>query len=323
MSNITIGLMVKNEAPIIERCLISILPIHPDLVVILDTGSSDDTIIKAGLFLQKHKINYKIYFTQFVDFSTTRNELLNYIRQESSIDYILMIDADDILDFEVGFNAQKFKEGLNKNYYQIEFKMGTVVYHLPKLISNKKNYNYVGVTHEFLTGDNFTTNYNICKYFKMIQINDSARRISGAKTNHDIELLKKGIIETTDEYLKTRYTFYLAQGYYDRRDYINATQYYLERTKMEGWNEEIFYSYYKLGLISAQIDVPDVAKIIFYHLFAYHILPTRIESLVALKTILNKCGYTSLNDILQPIINKTPKPEFGLFIEENKYVKTN
>ena len=44
-SNITAALIMKNEEPVVERCINAIAP-HVNNIVVSDTGSSDGTIIE-------------------------------------------------------------------------------------------------------------------------------------------------------------------------------------------------------------------------------------------------------------------------------------
>ncbi|NCX94258.1 MAG: glycosyl transferase, partial [Gammaproteobacteria bacterium] len=70
----------------------------------------------------------------------------------------------------------------------------------------------------------------------------------GSKSNkltRDIELLKNGLIEHPNN---DRYTFYLANTYHDSGQYDLAMETYRTRTKLGGWHEEIWYSYYRIGL---------------------------------------------------------------------------
>lgn len=86
-------MIVKNEAPVIERCLRSVRPfIHSWAIV--DTGSGDGTqqLIRSALVdlpgeLEEHP---------WVDFATSRNQALQLARRYG--DYALFVDADDTLE---------------------------------------------------------------------------------------------------------------------------------------------------------------------------------------------------------------------------------
>src|SRR6476620_5558871 len=91
-------LIVRDESAFIEACLESLTPIV-DEIVLIDTGSLDDTIDKARRFpIKLHKFAWRH------DFSAARN----FAIEQSSGDWILYIDADErleVLNREVWRNA--------------------------------------------------------------------------------------------------------------------------------------------------------------------------------------------------------------------------
>lgn len=84
-------MIVKNEAANLARCLSSVQAIADELIV-LDTGSTDETVTIAQSFgAQVH------HFTWSNDFSAARNEALKY----ATGDWVLVLDADEVLVPEV------------------------------------------------------------------------------------------------------------------------------------------------------------------------------------------------------------------------------
>lgn len=304
--------MVKNESSIIERCLKSIIPLA-DLVIITDTGSTDDTVIKSGLLLQLHKINYKIYSEPFLDFSTNRNKLLELAAYEP-VDYVLMIDADEVLEYNPKLDKPNFKDSLTHDFYDVQLKVNNLSYHLPRLTSNQKLLRYAGVTHEYLNTSGFSG--AVAKDICIQQINDSKRRISNQKFQEDAALLEKAIKTELNSGLLARYVFYLAQTYQNLREFSKAKELYLKRAALGGWKEEVFYCYYQLGKILEAEGNPACAN---YYIDAFEVIPERIESLAALKDYRLRQGHSCFAQILQSRILNTPKPASGLFIEEDKY----
>lgn len=66
------------------------------------------------------------------------------------IDYGLMIDADEVLVYEAGFNAGRFKRGMHCSLYDIQTRYADIVYTRPQLFSNRLEFHYKAVLHEFL-----------------------------------------------------------------------------------------------------------------------------------------------------------------------------
>lgn len=86
MSTLTVLVIARNEASVIGRCLSS-LPPHDELIVV-DTGSSDDTCEIA-----------KSYGAKIAQFTWTNNfaDARNFAESLATGDYVLWIDADEIL----------------------------------------------------------------------------------------------------------------------------------------------------------------------------------------------------------------------------------
>src|ERR1700722_1191850 len=95
---ICLSMIVKNEAPVIRRCLDSVRSII-DYWVIVDTGSSDGTqdIIRDHL----KDLPGELHERPWRDFAHNRSEALTLARAHG--DYSLIIDADDVLEIPEGF----------------------------------------------------------------------------------------------------------------------------------------------------------------------------------------------------------------------------
>ncbi|OYV51258.1 MAG: hypothetical protein B7Z78_09065, partial [Rhodospirillales bacterium 20-60-12] len=89
---LTATLIVKNEAQRLSTCLKSISPIV-DEIVIVDTGSTDETIEIAKSFIGKGPEIIIGHFDWIGDFAAARNHALSL----ATGDWILLIDADEQL----------------------------------------------------------------------------------------------------------------------------------------------------------------------------------------------------------------------------------
>ena len=82
---LALNMMVKNEAGNIAECIASVQPIVNE-IIILDTGSSDDTVsIARGLGAEI------FHFEWCDDFAVARNEALSKV----AADWVLVLDADE------------------------------------------------------------------------------------------------------------------------------------------------------------------------------------------------------------------------------------
>ena len=95
MITISLCMIVKNEEPVLARCLDSVASMM-DEIIIVDTGSTDRTKEIAAQYTNR------IYdFTWCDDFSAARN----YAFSLATMDYIYCPDADEYLDLE---NQRRF-----------------------------------------------------------------------------------------------------------------------------------------------------------------------------------------------------------------------
>lgn len=267
---ICLNMIVKNESKIITRLFDSIIKII-DCYCICDTGSTDNTIEIIQNYFQEKNISGKIISHEFINFSYNRNVALEECLGMS--DYILLLDADMII--EINFNLFDKKNIILSDYFYIFQGSNDFYYKNIRIIKNNNLFKYVGVTHEHL-------NINMNNNLKNQSINKNIFFIKdigdgGCKQNkflRDIQLLTKGIL---DEPNNSRYYFYLANSYYDIKNYSKAIDIYQKRIELNGWKEEIWYSYYKIGLCYNNLN--NFPKALFYWLEGYNYYPERLEGL--------------------------------------------
>src|SRR5699024_12143978 len=102
MMTISLCMIVQNEEDVLERCLDSIKNLV-DEINIIDTGSTDRTIEIA-----KKYTDHVFYFEWTGKFKDARNESFKHATK----DYILYLDADDVLLEEDQEKFMKVKETL-------------------------------------------------------------------------------------------------------------------------------------------------------------------------------------------------------------------
>lgn len=148
MIKISLCMIVKNEAAILSRCLDSVGDLM-DEIIIVDTGSTDDTKSVAA------KYTDRIYdFTWNNDFSAARNFSFSL----ANMDYIYAPDADEILDEE---NRKRFlllKEALLPEIEIVQMKYRTVsefntvlnarTEYRPKLFKRVRKFEWIDPIHE-------------------------------------------------------------------------------------------------------------------------------------------------------------------------------
>jgi glycosyltransferase involved in cell wall biosynthesis len=312
MKTISLCMIVKDEAHVIKRCLTSVKPLI-DYVLIVDTGSTDGTPDVIKEWLEQNNISGEVLIEPWKNFAHNRSFALSELRKREFIDYSLMLDADEILIFEDEFDVMSFKTEMTHDIYDVKTDFGGFTYYRHSITSNKKICRYEGVVHEFLVIENEESR-GIANGFFNRPIQDSARNKSGNKFLKDIELLKEALSGEVSDWLRSRYTFYLAQSYRDSGNKEESLKYYLERSEMGFWNEEVYMSLYNAGNIMNELGYPQ-AEVFQTWWKSAEKANHRIE---ALYQIVKNCRISGLNTqgwIIGKHALSVPIPQNSLFVE--------
>jgi len=307
-------LIVKNEAPVILRCLKSILPII-DYVHIQDTGSTDGTQDIIRQFLLDNKISGEIVEEPWIDFSFNRTKALQQIRT-IDVDYVLIIDADEVLEYEDNFQIGAFKTSLDKDLYNVTTKNGNISYQRPQLFHNKLDFYYKGILHEFLESSANITRGNITGFVNKPS-HDGNRSQNINKFQDDAKTLEAILLVEQDPFMISRYTFYLAQSYKDCGNKQEAIKNYIKRSDLGYWQEEVYISLLNAARLTESMPLDySEGDIINAYIIAHEANPKRFE---ALHDLVRYCRLKSYNDMGYRLSTNwmgDGKPKDGLFIED-------
>ena len=316
MKSIGLCMIVKNESHVIERCMDSIKRLL-DYVLIVDTGSDDDTPKVIENWLQRNNIPGEVIIEPWKNFAYNRTFALKKLKEKEFIDYALMIDADEILVFDQDFNIDNFKSKLWADIYDIVTDMGGFIYNRPTLTSNKRDSRYEGVVHEFLSMQDGGSR-DIATGFRNNPIQDSARNKSGNKFLKDAELIEDALKEDIGDWFRSRYTFYLAQSYRDAGKTEMAIEKYLERANQGFWEEEIYISLYTAANLMKGSNF-DQDKVIHTYIRAIEINPKRSEAYYGLVSYCRHQGLNNLGYIFGKQSIDLQAPSGALFVEKYIY----
>ena len=145
---LSVCLIVKDESLVLERCLTCAAE-FADEIVVVDTGSTDDSVEIAKKFTDK------VYFFDWCDdFSAARN----FAFEKAGCDLIMWLDADDVITDENCAKISRLKENF-EDYdmavlpYAAAFDNGepTFVYDRERIFRRDKNYRFSGAVHEAVT----------------------------------------------------------------------------------------------------------------------------------------------------------------------------
>ena len=313
MATIGLCMIVKNEAHIIRRCLESVLPLL-DYVLIVDTGSNDGTGQIIGDFLREQNLPGEVIAEPWRDFAYNRSYALQKLRERNDLNYGLMIDADEVLVYEPGFNAAQFKRSLSKDIYDVQTRYNGIAYTRPQIFSNRLAFSYKGVLHEYLDCAKLFSRAPAVGFFNR-PLQDSARSLNPKKFQDDAAVLEAALLVETDPFMLSRYTFYLAQSYRDFGEQKRALQTYLRRAQQGYWQEEVYLSLLYAARLKDSLGY-DAAQVIQAFMAAHESLPTRLEALHGAIRCCRLNGQYQQAYILGSYALSLSAPKDGLFIEQ-------
>lgn len=303
---VCLSMIVKDEAPVIRRCLDSLRELI-DCWVIVDTGSTDGTqeIVREHL----QGIPGELIERPWVDFGHNRSEALVYARGRA--DRVLILDADEVLVFDEVFELPV----LTHDAYHFEIVTGPVTYLKTQLIDNRLEWRFRGVLHEHLHCDRPTTDA-VLPGVRTLRFPDGARARDPSTYRRDALILERALLEEPEN---PRTVFYLAQSYRDAGENELAIRHYRRRAGMRGWDEEVWYSLYQVAEIRRRTEAswPQVME---DYLAAYRVKPERAEPLFKIAA-----HYQSQQDwpvahlFLRRAMEIPTPPPSALFVERPVY----
>ena len=148
-SLLSLCLIAKNEAKNLPRCLESVRGVA-DEVVVVDTGSTDDTVAVA------ERLGARVaHFAWCDDFAAARNEAIRHARGQ----WILMLDADELLTREARSKLRGLLQDDRFQAFLINIRsplkdtrgQAAVINAWPRLFRNRPEIRYEGRVHEQLS----------------------------------------------------------------------------------------------------------------------------------------------------------------------------
>lgn len=227
MITISLCMIVRNEQEVLARCLESSAGIA-DEVIIVDTGSSDNTREIAKQFTDK------VYDFKWIDdFSAARN----YSFSKAAMDYIMWLDADDIIadserekllelkrDFDPSIDAAMLK-------YNVGFdEQGNVTfsYYRERLLKRSKGFVWIDPVHEHISLSGKIVNIDICI---------SHKKLKPAQGDRNLNIYRRMLSE--GKTLSPRSMYYYARELYYNSVTDEAIKYFnLFLDSGKGWAED-------------------------------------------------------------------------------------
>ncbi len=313
-------MIVKDEAPVIEQCLASVKDLI-DYWVIVDTGSKDGTqeIIKKYL----KEIPGELHERPWVNFAHNRTEALNLAKNKG--DYLLFIDADERLIFTSAIDKTKLDMDCYYSFVRVSDQEKSEKYvHGQRILlaNNHLNWTWAGDLHENLVSPQVKKSLLLKNVINSAESQEGNRTRDPLKGLKDAEVLEKALQKDPNS---TRTVFYLAQSYEYAKKYELALQNYEKRAGMEGCEQEVFWSLFRIGQVQEELQMTPETIISSYSK-AFENRASRVEPLYYMALKYAKAGHSVLSYALfkaalsfgpceDMIIHETWIYDYGLLFE--------
>ncbi|WP_172831498.1 class I SAM-dependent methyltransferase [Mycobacterium asiaticum] len=266
---ICLNMIVRNEAHIVHEVLDAVAP-YISSWVIVDTGSDDGTQDLIRRHMAGLGIPGELHERPWRNFGHNRTEALDLAQGHA--DYIWVIDADDTV---VG--SLELSE-LTADIYSLRHAGNEDTYWRPQIFRDGVRVHYEGVVHEHAAWDYAScVDERVEGDYHIDSRRLGARNLDPEKYARDRDIL---LAELDRKPGDVRSVFYLAQSYFDMGDFVNARKWYARRAEMGDWEEEVYYSLYRVAESMAQLGEP-WAEVQDAYLRAWEFRPTRAEPLHA------------------------------------------
>ena len=226
MISVSLCMIVKNEEDVLERCLDSIKE-TVDEIIIVDTGSDDKTKDVARRYTDK------IFdFRWKDDFAAARN----YAFERGSMDYLMWLDADDVVPRESRVKLLRLKAELDPDTdmvmmpYAVSFDengKAAFEYYRERIVKNGRGFRFQGRVHEVIPPSGKVVYEKIAVEHRKTKSGESGRNL---RIYQDME--EKG------EYFDSRALYYYGRELMYHEAFEKAAdvfRMFLERP--DGWAE--------------------------------------------------------------------------------------
>lgn len=268
MVHLCLAMMIKNE----EKTLLKSFNSCKDIIKsirVYDTGSTDKTLEIIEQFAQDNpEIDVYVKEGEFVDFAVSRNVLLEYVEEDDSVDFVLLLDSNDevqgtakLLEFlkdeqkKTRENTQNYASGyLMRQRWFTGNSMDT--YYNIRLIRARQGWRYHAPVHEYIQndGDKKSITARIHDNDEIVIYQDRTQDCENTfkRFQRDKDILLKEHLKNPDD---PRTHFYLAQTYGSLGMQKEAYYFYKLRTNYYGFLEERYHSFQRLGEIAKQMHM--------------------------------------------------------------------
>lgn len=247
---LSLCMIVKNEEKVLERCLSSTRNLF-DEIIIVDTGSTDKTKQIA------EKFTNKIFnFAWCDDFSKARN----FAFSKATGNYIMWLDADDVIPKETAIELLKLKQNFSADTYMLKYDIAfadnkpTFSYFRERIIKNCNLAVWQGVVHECIIPFGKVERLNLSIEHRKIENNTK-------NNNRNLKIYQKN---AKYRKLSPREQYYYGRELFDHKRYFKCISVFKKFINSpNAWVENVIDAHY---LIAKCYELLKCEKLQFYHL---------------------------------------------------------
>jgi glycosyltransferase involved in cell wall biosynthesis len=241
MKTLGVVMIVKNESVNIRDCLMSVQ--GADEIVVVDTGSDDNTIDLC------EALGATVYEDKWRDdFSYSRNVAF----KKSTADYMLVIDADEILRTPIKQIKKLINEYWFRKYFGAFFtiQMKFEIFESPRLFKNVPEIYYINPAHNVPTWRGDADELVKRLYRSNFTIESGYSEAHKLDPDRTFRILTKNYEKKPED---SRTIYYLAREYLNRKDVKEATKLFekykrLKFDQVDLWDNELADVLYLLAL---------------------------------------------------------------------------
>jgi len=316
-TNICLNMIVKNEVKVLPRLIRSVKD-YIDYYVIVDTGSTDDTIALIRREMASYGIEGEVHERPWVNFGVNRQQALELALAADKAEWLLFIDADEELRVSDPKFFEKLEPGVTYEIEKHQDELRYAVHHLVNVRAGR--YRWEGPAHNYLVEVEPPPRWEVRKDVWIVYHQAQGAKSHGVtqeeKFLRDAKLFEAELARNPND---ARSQYYLAQSYRDAEQFERALVEYKKRAAMEnGWDEERFMAQLEAGRICLRLEKSE-AIILSELLAAYALRPTRAEPLYELACYYRQKEAWPMASLFAKAGVQTPRPNDRLFVFESLY----
>ncbi len=309
---INICIMVKDAGDGFRDILKKNLP-YMDRYTILDTGSTDNTVsIIKEVLAEKWGT---LYQEPFINFRDSRNRLLDLAGE--SCYYNIMLDDTYVLNGKVREFLDMARGDNVVHSYSLVIESTDTLYTSNRITESSKKLRYINLVHEIIDNKDYMNCLVPRDFGYITDVNsDYMSDRTKARKGKDIDTLIKMLEEDP---ANPRTYYYIADSYLCTKEWNKALEWFIKRSKMNGYDSEVQDSLYYIAVLKDMYLQYPWNECLDAYLKCYEVDNTRAESLYFIGQHYNKIGMTSTAFIYWKKAFELGTPTINMSVRKNIY----